>query len=150
MVIKLEKGKLYIVATPIGNLNDITLRAINTLKEADIIVAEDTRHSLKLLNHLGISKPLISYYRHTEEVKYEKILEKVWKEKLSKEEQRMFLNAGRNLLSDDMYYQQEEMRQLSVFLNERICQMKKEYTGKKKVVLVFCLCMGTLAVILLF
>ena len=61
----------------------------------------------------------------------------------------MFLNAGRNLLSDDMYYQQEEMRQLSVFLNERICQMKKEYTGKKKVVLVFCLCMGTLAVILL-
>ena len=44
----------------------------------------------------------------------------------------MFLNAGRNLLSDDMYYQQEEMRQLSVFLNERICQMKKEYTGKKE------------------
>ena len=68
----MEKGKLYIVATPIGNLDDITLRAINTLKEADIIVAEDTRHSLKLLNHLGISKPLISYYRHTEEVKYEK------------------------------------------------------------------------------
>ena len=77
MVINLEKGKLYIVATPIGNLDDITLRAINTLKEADIIVAEDTRHSLKLLNHLGISKPLISYYRHTEEVKYEKILEKI-------------------------------------------------------------------------
>ena len=73
----MEKGKLYIVATPIGNLDDITLRAINTLKEADIIVAEDTRHSLKLLNHLGISKPLISYYRHTEEVKYEKILEKI-------------------------------------------------------------------------
>ena len=72
-----NKGKLYIVGTPIGNLDDITLRAINTLKEADIIVAEDTRHSLKLLNHLGISKPLISYYRHTEEVKYEKILEKI-------------------------------------------------------------------------
>lgn len=49
----------------------------------------------------------------------------------------MFLNAGRNLLSDDMYYQQEEMRQLSVFLNERICQMKKEYTGKKKLSLFF-------------
>ena len=62
----------------------------------------------------------------------------------------MFLNAGRNLLSDDMYYQQEEMRQLSVFLTDRSCQMKKESTGKKKVVRVFCLCMGTLAVILLF
>ena len=72
-----DYGKLYIVATPIGNLNDITLRAINVLKSVDIVVAEDTRHSLKLLNHLRISKPLMSYYRHKEEVKYEKILEKI-------------------------------------------------------------------------
>ena len=71
------KGKLYIVATPIGNLDDITLRAIKTLKEVDIIAAEDTRHTLKLLNHLEISKPLISYHRHNEEVKTEELINKL-------------------------------------------------------------------------
>ena len=71
------KGKLYVVATPIGNLVDITLRAINTLKTVDIIIAEDTRHSLKLLNHLEITKPLISYHRHNEEEKTDGILNKI-------------------------------------------------------------------------
>ena len=72
-----EKGILYIVATPIGNLEDITIRAINILKEVDCIAAEDTRHTLKLLNHLEISKPLISYHRHNEETKSDILLEKL-------------------------------------------------------------------------
>ena len=70
-------GKLYIVATPIGNLEDITIRALNVLKEVDLIAAEDTRHTLKLLNHYEITKPLISYHRHNEEVKKDILIEKL-------------------------------------------------------------------------
>ena len=63
------EGKLYLIATPIGNLGDITYRAVEILKDVDIIAAEDTRHTLKLLNYLEISKPMISYHRHNEDVK---------------------------------------------------------------------------------
>ena len=70
-------GVLYIVATPIGNLDDITYRAVKVLSDVDLIAAEDTRHTLKLLNHLEISKPLISYYKETEKVKSKIIIEKL-------------------------------------------------------------------------
>ena len=65
------------MATPIGNLEDITFRAIRILKEVDLIAAEDTRQTLKLLNHYEISKPLISYHRHNEEIKVDWLIEKL-------------------------------------------------------------------------
>ncbi len=57
---------LYVIGTPIGNLNDITLRALEALKAADVIAAEDTRHSGNLLRHFEIRKPLVSYHEHNE------------------------------------------------------------------------------------
>lgn len=69
-----QQGTLYLCATPIGNLEDITLRALRILKEVDYIAAEDTRHTLKLLNHYEISKPLISYHQHNRREKGPEII----------------------------------------------------------------------------
>jgi 16S rRNA (cytidine1402-2'-O)-methyltransferase len=70
-------GTLYIVATPIGNLEDITLRALRILREVDLIAAEDTRHSRKLLTHFGISQQLTSYFDHNKNIKGALILDKL-------------------------------------------------------------------------
>lgn len=70
-------GKLFLVPTPIGNLKDITLRALETLKEVDIIAAEDARQTLKLLNHFEIKKTLISYHKHNEQTKGNEIIDKL-------------------------------------------------------------------------
>ncbi len=75
----MANGTLYIVATPIGNLEDITFRAVRILKEVDLIAAEDTRHSRKLLSHFGISKPLTSYFDHNKAFKGGVILDKLQK-----------------------------------------------------------------------
>lgn len=75
----MENGILYIVATPIGNLGDLTFRAVEVLKSVDFIAAEDTRVSMKLLNHLAITKPMISYYEHNRRQRGEEILEKLQK-----------------------------------------------------------------------
>lgn len=70
-------GMLYLCATPIGNLEDITLRVLNTLKEVDLIAAEDTRHSIKLLNHFGIKTPMTSYHEYNKVEKAKYLVEKL-------------------------------------------------------------------------
>src|SRR5260370_13416317 len=73
----LMPGTLYLVGTPIGNLEDITLRALRTLKECDVVAAEDTRRTGLLLKHFGISRPLLSYFKFSEAKRSEEILERL-------------------------------------------------------------------------
>jgi len=72
---KKDSGKIFIVGTPIGNLGDITLRALDTLKSVDVVVAEDTRRTLKLLNYYEIKKPLVSYHKHNEKKRSVELIE---------------------------------------------------------------------------
>ena len=73
----LTPGTLYLVATPIGNLEDITLRALRVLRECDVVAAEDTRHSGQLLKHFGMSKPMLSYFQFNEAKRSEEIIERL-------------------------------------------------------------------------
>lgn len=74
---KIEKGTLYLVATPVGNLSDLSERAVKVLSEVDFIAAEDTRNSLKLLSYLGISKPMVSYFEHNKKERGEIIAKRL-------------------------------------------------------------------------
>ncbi len=91
-------GTLYLVATPIGNLEDITLRAIRTLREVDLIAAEDTRHTRKLLNHYDITTPLLSYHEHNKEEQKSRILKA-----LAEGDVALVSDAGTPGLSDPGY-----------------------------------------------
>ena len=93
---KLLSNHLYIVSTPIGNLEDITLRALEVLKKSDIILCEDTRHSLKLLNHFKIKKKLISYHKFNEKKQLSNIIEHFKEGKILS----LISDAGTPLLSD--------------------------------------------------
>lgn len=92
-------GTLYIVATPIGNLEDMTFRAVRTLKEVDLIAAEDTRHSRKLLNHFGISTRLTSYFDHNQKLKGELVLNTL----LAGKDVALISDAGTPCVSDPGY-----------------------------------------------
>lgn len=92
-------SKLYVVATPIGNLNDITLRAIEVLKEVGLVAAEDTRHSGALLAHLGINTPIRSYHDRNEDTAAEQIVDKI----LGGTSVALISDAGTPLISDPGY-----------------------------------------------
>ena len=91
-----SSGTLYVVSTPIGNLEDISIRALNTLKEVDFILCEDTRHSIKLLNHFEIKKPLISYHKFNEMASCDYIISRLE----SGENAALISDAGTPLISD--------------------------------------------------
>lgn len=92
----MSTGKLYVVGTPIGNLGDLSPRAARTLTECDFIAAEDTRVSLKLLNHLGIKKPMVSYYEHNLRQRGEEIIARI----LAGENCAIVTDAGMPCVSD--------------------------------------------------
>ena len=92
-------GTLYVVATPLGNLEDITFRAVRTLGEVDRIACEDTRHTRRLLDHYAISKPAVSYHEHNERERTEDLVQRL----LSGENIALVSDAGTPLISDPGY-----------------------------------------------
>jgi 16S rRNA (cytidine1402-2'-O)-methyltransferase len=105
-----SQSALYIVATPIGNLQDISLRAIEILKTVDCIVAEDTRHSQSLLQHFSIKTPTIALHEHNERERTDKLLERLQKG----ESIALISDAGTPLISDPGYYLVREARQAGI------------------------------------
>ncbi len=100
---KSRRGRLfmlYVVATPIGNLKDISLRALEVLKSADLIACEDTRHARKLLSHYDIHVPLLSYYDHNEEIRLGSLLEKLREGK----DVALISDAGMPVFQDPGYF----------------------------------------------
>lgn len=103
-------GTLYIVATPIGNLDDITFRAVRILGEVDTIAAEDTRHSARLLQHLGISKPLLALHDHNERERSSGLLDRI----AAGESVALISDAGTPLISDPGYVLVRQARERGI------------------------------------
>jgi len=91
-----DRGTLYLCATPIGNLEDITFRALRVLKEADVIAAEDTRHAAKLLSHYGIETPIVSFHEHNEDERAHELVRRL----LAGENVALISDAGTPAISD--------------------------------------------------
>ena len=94
-----DKGKLYIVPTPIGNLDDMTFRAVQTLKSADLILAEDTRHTQKLISHFSITTRLLSFHQHNTAARMQDVLERL----LEGKDLALVSDAGMPAISDPGY-----------------------------------------------
>lgn len=99
-MVSIKKGSLYVVATPIGNLQDFSLRAQSVLREVDLIAAEDTRHSRHLLNHFGITTPLQSLHEHNERIKSRVLLQRLH----DGDSIALISDAGTPLISDPGFY----------------------------------------------
>ncbi len=101
-------SKLYVVPTPIGNLGDMTIRAIETLRECDLILAEDTRHSQKLLNHFDIKTKMISYHKFNEKQRSEEVIQRILNENINVA---LVSDAGTPCISDPGYELVKEVRE---------------------------------------
>ena len=108
--VKETSGTLFVVATPIGNLDDLTFRAVKCLKEVHLIACEDTRRTVKLLNHLGIKKPVISCFEHNELARIDDLLGRIEKG----EDVALVSDAGTPTLSDPGFALVREARKRGV------------------------------------